>query len=48
MASSYTMASTPQSLHHDDHDEHHLQEFLGDSFAGHVCLFASIPDDDEE
>ena len=42
------MASTALGLHHDDHDEHLLQELLGDSLAGHVGLFASIPDDDEE
>ena len=35
-------------LHHDDHDEHLLWELLGDSLAGHVGMFASIPDDDEE
>ena len=42
------MASTALGLHHDDHAEHPLREFLGDSVAGHGGLFASIPDDDEE
>ena len=48
VARSYTLVSTPQGLHQDDHAEHLLREFLGDSVAGHVGLFASIPDDDEE
>ena len=37
-----------EGLHHDDHDEHLLPELLDDSLAGHVGMFASIPDIVEE